>query len=89
MDVELTKADLQGHQALFAFDNINFQFLLCGSSGVSLCSQRFLVLAALNDEIISFRISEESSIIAITSGPLFKCRSEVGGIRIYSKDYFN
>ena len=86
MDVELTKEDLQEHQALFAFDNINFQFLFCGSSGVALCSQRFLVLATLNDEIISFRISEESSINAMTSGPLFKCRSEVDGIRIYSKD---
>ena len=40
MDVELTKEDLQEHQALFAFDNINFQFLFCGSSRVALCNQR-------------------------------------------------
>ena len=40
IDIELTKEDLQEHQALFAFDNINFQFLFCGSSRVTLCNQR-------------------------------------------------
>ena len=86
MDIELTKEDLEEHQALFSFTNKNYQFLFCGSAGVALCSQRFLVLVTLNGEIITFKISEETSINAMTSGPLFRCVTEVDGIRIYSKE---
>ena len=85
-DAELTKDEMAEHQSLFSYDDKSYQFLFCGSSGVALCSKRFIVLVTKNDEIISFRISEESSIKSLTGGPLFKCISEVDGIRIYSKD---
>ena len=86
MDNEITKEDIQEYQSLFAFDNKHYQFLFCGTSGVALCSQRFLVLSTKNEETISFQISDENSINAMTGGPLFKCISEIDGIRIYSKE---
>ena len=86
MDNEITKEDIQEYQSLFAFDNKHYQFLFCGTAGVALCSQRFLVLSTKNEETISFQISDENSINAMTGGPLFKCISEIDGIRIYSKD---
>ena len=86
MDSEFSKDELAEIQALFSFDKTSYQFLFCGSSGVALCSQRFLVLVIKSGEILSFKISEESSIKSLSSGPLFKCVSEVDGIRVYSKD---
>ena len=86
IDAELTTDEIQEHQSLFSFDDKSYQLLFCGSAGVALCGKRFLVLVTKNDEIISFRISEESSIKSMTGGPLCRCISEVDGIRIYSKE---
>jgi len=86
MDYEVTKEDIEEYKSLFAFDNKHFQFLFCGTAGVALCSQRFILLSTKNGEVISFQISEESSINAMTSGPLFKCITEIDGIRVYSKE---
>ena len=86
MDSELTKEELEEHESLFAFDNKHYQFMFVGSSAVALCSKRFLVLVTKDEDIISFRIAEENSKNSLSNGPLFKCVSEVDGIRTYSKE---
>ena len=74
------------HKALLSFNNNNYQFLFCGEDTVALCGQRFIVLLNENKDILSFKTTKESAIAAMTGGTLFKCVSEVDGIRYFSKD---
>ena len=86
MEDELSKDAIGEFKSLFSFDNKKFQFLFCGTSAIALCSQRYVILCTKNGELISFQISEENSINAMTGGPLFKAITEIDGIRTYSKE---
>ena len=84
-DAELTKDEMAEHQSLFSYDDKSYQFLFCGSFGVALCGQRSLVLATLKGEVNSFVMSDVSINKALAGGPLYKCISEIDGIRVYTK----
>ena len=81
---DLTKEDIQEFKTIFSY-NLQYQFLFCGSFGVALCGQRSLVLATLKGEVISFVMSDVSINKALAGGPLYKCISEIDGIRVYTK----
>ena len=82
---ELDNEEINEHKALFSF-NKNYQFLFCGEDFVALCGQRFIVLIDKEGQSLSFKATEESSMNAITGGTLFKCQTEVDGIRFFSKE---
>ena len=81
---DLTKEEIQEHQAIFSY-NQQYPFLFCGSIGVALCGPRSLVLATTKGEVLSFPMSDVSIAKAISGDPLFKCISEIDGIRAYTK----
>ena len=85
LDPELSSEEINEHKALFAF-NPRYQFLYCGNNAVAICGQRFIVLINKQNEILSFKVTDESSLDAISGGIIFKCISEVDGIRYFSKD---
>lgn len=83
----LSNEEIQEYQTIFAYEKPQeYQFLFFGSTGVALCGLRFLVLVTMKGEIISFRMSDLNSIKAMGAGPLFRCISEIDGIRVFSKN---
>ena len=82
---DISENEKNEHKALFSFNN-KYQFLFCGEDTVALCGQRFIVLLNESNEILSFKAIEGNAIAAMTGGILFKCISEVDGIRYFSKD---
>ena len=86
LDPNLDEDEINEHKALFSFNNNKYQFLFCGRNSVALCGQRFIVLINKQNEILSFKTIEESSMEAVTGDTLFKCITEIDGIRYFSKD---
>ena len=85
VNLELDEEEKNEHKALFAY-NPKYQFLYCGSNAVAICGQRFIVLINKQNEILSFKVTDEGSLDVISGGVIFKCISEVDGIRYISKD---
>ena len=84
-DTEFDEDETNEIQALLSY-NHKYQFLYCGNNSIALCGQRFILLVNKNDENISFKIFEESSLDLMASGTSYKCISEVDGLRYFSKD---
>ena len=83
--MEYDDKEINEHKALFSY-NVKYQFLYCGNNGVSLCGQKFIVIVNKDNELFSFKTTEESSMSAIAGGSLFKYISEIDGLRYFSKD---
>ena len=85
LPMEYDDKEINEHKALFSY-NAKYQFLYCGNNAVALCGQRFIVIVNKDNELFSFKTTEESSMSAIAGGSLFKCISEIDGLRYFSKD---
>ena len=86
LDSNLDDDEINEHKALFSFNNKKYQFLYCGRNSLALCGQRFIVLINKQNEILSFKITDENSMEAVAGDTLFKCVTEIDGIRYFSKD---
>ena len=86
LDSNLDDDEINEHKALFSFNNKKYQFLYCGKNSLALCGQRFIVLINKQKEIISFKTTEENTMEALAGDTLFKCVTEIDGIRYFSKD---
>ena len=85
LEEELEEDEIQEHQALFSY-NKKYQFLFCGEQSLALCGQRFVVIITRREEILSFKITDESAVASMTGGALFTSISEIDGIRYLCED---
>ena len=85
LEEELEEDEVQEHQALFSY-NKKYQFLFCGEKSLALCGQRFVVIITRREEILSFKITDESAVASMTGGSLFTSISEIDGIRYLCED---
>lgn len=62
------------------------QFLFCGSDAVALCGQRYIFLMNENKNYLVYKFNEDDKIDPSISNVIFKCISEVDGLRVLTSD---
>lgn len=85
LEEELEEDEVQEHLALFSY-NKKYQFLFCGEQSLAICGQRFVVIITRREELLSFKITDESAVASMTGGTLFTSISEIDGIRYLCED---
>ena len=85
LEEELEEDEVQEHLALFSY-NKKYQFLFCGEQSLAICGQRFVVIITRKEEILSFKITDESAVASMTGSTLFTSISEIDGLRYLCED---
>ena len=81
---DLSESDENEQKSLIKFGNKNYQFLFCGEDSLAISGEKYILLASIYKETLSYKINGGNSKLKLSVNS--KCIQEIDGIRFITNE---